>query len=176
MNTKTFFNSKNKLMAIVLLGLFIFLISCKKLNLGPNNQNELKATVRFISGEIININVTKESAFMQCGFGFSISNQQGIDYPGLSLQTFDGFNCITTPGTYYSPGFLCTFSREGAQPDLYSNTSATNPGSITFTSFSDSYVECFFSTTCKYGANDSVVINGTFKGNLDQQINHTSLF
>ena len=144
--------------------------SCKKAK--TNNQNELKATVKLISGETIIINASGGNARMDCENGFSIDNGNQYPAPGLALQTYNNSgNCITSAGTYTAPNFLCSFSQ--VPGTVYGNIAtaapgsvgARNPGSITFTSFSNTYVECSFSATCMHGANDSVIINGTFKGN-----------
>jgi hypothetical protein len=142
--------------------------SCKKL--WPPNNNELRATAKLISGETVVIKAMGSNAEMFCYVGFSIGNS-GL-YPGLGLQTFDPNNrgCINSPGTYSGSDFWCTFKRDtGMFSPLYSNIGVSNPGSITFTAFSEKYVECHFTAICKHGANDSVIINGTFKGDFMSQ-------
>lgn len=165
MNTKIKDMLPGRLATICLISFCFSLSSCKKLLHIPDNENELKATVQFSSGQIVTINATESAAFMDCQFDFVIQNQQ---YPaaGLALDIHNAsYNCITSAGTYYAPYFSCSFGTAGTQSVLYSNTGVTNPGSITFTSFSDSKVECYFSSVCKNNVGDSVIINGTFKGN-----------
>jgi hypothetical protein len=145
-------------------------ISCKRTK--TINQNELKATVKLISGEIITISANGLNARMDCENGFSIDNGNQYPAPGLALQTYNNSgDCITSAGTYAAPNFVCSFSK--VLGTVYVNIAtagpgsvgARDPGSITFTSFSNTYVECSFSATCMHGPNDSVIINGTFKGN-----------
>ena len=147
-------------------------ISCKKASTSTNNQNELKATVKLISGETIIINASNGYARMYCENGFSIDNSKQNPAPTLALQTYNNSgDCITSAGTYTAPNFICSFSQvpgtvyENIATAVPGSIGASNPGSITFTSFSNTDVECSFSATCMHGANDSVIINRTFKGN-----------
>ncbi|MBL0202182.1 MAG: hypothetical protein IPP81_19100 [Chitinophagaceae bacterium] len=174
MSTKTLQCAQKYITGCFIMVLTCCCISSKKASTSTNNQNELKATVKLISGSTIIINASKLETRMDCdNVGFTIDNGNQYPAPGLALQTFDNSgNCITSAGSYTAPIFFwCSFSQVPGR--VYSNIAnpfpggigASNPGSITFTSFSNTYVECFFSATCMYGANDSVIINGTFKGN-----------
>ena len=167
MSTKFSKLFKKILQGVPVVVLICCYISCKKISAGNNNRNELKATVKLISGQIILISATGDQAKMFCYTGFSIDNNNQYPQPGLSLQTFkNSGNCITLPGTYFAPYFICSFGTyTGTQSILYDNTGVNNTDSIKFTSFSNTYVECHFFSVCKRGANDSVIINGTFKGN-----------
>jgi hypothetical protein len=172
MSTKTLQCAQKYITRCFIVVLICCCISCKKTSTGTKNQNELKATVKLISGETIIINASNGYAKMDCENGFSIDNSKQYPAPGLALQTYNNSgDCITSAGTYTAPNFVCSFSQ--VPGTVYVNIAtavpgsigASNPGSITFTSFSNTYVECSFSATCMHGANDSVIINGTFKGN-----------
>ena len=172
MPTKSFNTLRNIFLSISLVTLICCCISCKKTSTSANNQNELKATVKLISGEIIVINASSGYARMDCENGFSIDNSKQFPAPGLALQTYNNSgDCITSAGTYTAPNFVCSFSQvsgtvyENIASAVPGSIGAHNPGSITFTSFSNTDVECSFTATCMHGANDSVIINGTFKGN-----------
>ena len=173
MKIKIFYDRNNKIMALCHVLLLVFLFSCKKHYNESINHNELKATIRLSTGSEIFINATGSYAIMDCQNGFKIDNNNQYPAPGLALDIHDASgNCITSTGTYYIPNFDCSVGTGGTVPILYNNqvvfnqpAASHNPGSITFTSFSNSDVQCYFSCTCMHGANDSVIINGTFIGN-----------
>jgi hypothetical protein len=142
--------------------IFCCLISCKK---WPTNHNKLRVAVTLSSGETIFIEESDSNVRMFCsGSGVTIENRG--QQPFLSLATLD-YGCFNGPGTYSGYHFQCSFKIDtGMLSPKYTNSGVSDPGNLTFTALSEKYVECTFLATCKYGANDSVKIRGTFKGDF----------
>ena len=138
----------------------------------PPNNNEVKATILLPSGNTININATTTKALMGCSISL-VGGSTHIDATNSAnaavyMSIFvPATTCVTTPGTY---NFICEYRVDisSASTPIYSNLTATNRGTITFTTINDHYMEGFFNAICRCASagcgTDSVVVSGTFKG------------
>ncbi len=162
-------NIKQKLCLL----LTICFLSCKNDDEPPNN-NEMKATVTFSSGEILRLDATGTNVEMGCSiWGGTFVNGYSGTNGSNGVVTFIAFgstaaDCVPTPGTY---SFSCEYRKDnGANSAIYSNLPVQNRGTVTFTSINNhmegSFIatcRCFSSSGCVYDV-DSVVVSGTFKG------------
>lgn len=145
--------------------LIVFSFSCKKSNLSNEDllsKNRVDATIVLSSGAIIRINATGPKAVMGCGLIGGGTYVDGTnDTKSAIYNNIIGF-CIVSPGTY---SFSCQYRTDVSSQSapIYENLGVSNPGSITFTTFTDHYAEGSFNAVCKYGT-DSVTVNGTFSG------------
>lgn len=159
--------SKNYLAwCLVKLSLFFLLLSCHKDSSSPPNNNEVKATLFFSNGTTIDFSVTGNKALLGCGVG-SGTYVQGINNANEGLLITISINtlmCVSVAGTYSGDGFGCQYRRNVTFGPIYTNNkNGVNNGRITFATINGSYMEGHFSAVCYTNA-DSVVVNGTFKG------------
>ena len=164
---------KNIIYVIVLIA--VFTSACKKKpDAAPPNNNEVNATVVISPTSTITINAKGSKAKMGCSFlggGNFISGTNETNAAIYIAYVYgSGASCVSNPGTY---NFSCEYRKNGTDSNtpIWSNNGA-NRGSITFTAINDHYMEGFFNAVsrCNYGSCvigvDSVIINGTFKGNF----------
>src|SRR5262245_27850606 len=155
-------NKKGSLMGLICLSLVINCPSCKKkTDESLNNTNEVRATIIRAAGNTTLFNSTGSKVRMGAtyyGVAEEINAKNGTN-DDLVL-TIAGH--IQVAGTY---DYLCQYYQSSipAQP-VYKN-SGGNPGSVTFTSYSDNYWEGYFFAVCRAPNGDSVIVAGTFKGN-----------
>jgi hypothetical protein len=155
--------------------LSVFIPACNKnKDTVPPNTNEINATVLLTTGSTITINAKGTKAVMGCtllgGGNFLYGTSDNNAYVYLGSIYGPGFSCVSAPGTY---PLVCEYKTNRADPATraWSNM-GTNRGSITFTVVNDHYLEGHFnavskciSAGCGSSSMDTVVINGTFKGN-----------
>jgi len=148
------------------LSFLFFLLSCHKDSSSPPNNNELKATLFFSNGTTIDFNVTGSKALLGCGVG-SGTYVQGINGSNEGLLITISINtlmCVSNAGTYSGDGFACQYRSNVVSGPIYTNNkNGVNNGRITFATINASYMEGHFNAVCYRNA-DSVVVNGTFKG------------
>lgn len=155
--------------------------SCKKQNdVIPPNTNEVNATVVVSPTSTITINAKGSKAKMGCslwGGGTFINGTNDANAAVIISYVYgSGSSCVKTPGTY---NFSCEYRKNVGAPNtpIWSNVpvnggSITNRGSITLTVANDHYYEGYFNAVAKCASSgicgdvDSVIINGTFKGNF----------
>lgn len=150
--------------------LLCFFSGCKKNSDTPSpvNNNEMNATVLLSNGSTVIINARGTKAIL------GVSGPLGS--PGYIEGTNETnnavyinlFPAITRPGTFnYAQGYRCQYrvNTTSNNTPIYENWSNT-AGSITITTVNDSYLEGSFTAVCRYPPSDSVVISGTFKGNI----------
>jgi hypothetical protein len=149
---------------LFLLALFCCFYSCKK-KVSHLNR-EIRAVILHSSGTTVTINATWPEAilgddiFTSTTFGEGNANSARITW---SVPR------VTTTGTFTSQ-FNCSYSANVTVGPYYENRVGwvKNPGSITFTSVSSNLIEGTFTATCKTSmmATDSVIVTGSFKGDL----------
>lgn len=155
--------------------IFLLLISCffscKKGNNIPPNNNEMKATVVVSTASTININAAGTKARMGCSL-FGGTYVEGTNEANAAVYITTNsinFSCITSPGIY---SFACQYRPNVADPNtpIYSNI-GPNPGSITFSTVNDHYMQGTFNAVCRcitpgncISNVDSVIVTGSFKG------------
>jgi hypothetical protein len=138
--------------------------SCGKKSTAPANNNEFNATVKYVSGNSANVNVKGGPALMGCSFITGSYYVQGMNSPNgsVSINFPDtSRNCNLGPGTYHN--ISCLYRKEVASGQIDYDNSAKN-GSITFTTLTSSRMEGYFNAVCYFTTQDSVIVNGTFKG------------
>jgi len=160
------------LYAIALLSVFIPACNKNK-DTAPPNTNEFNATVLLTTGATVTINAKGSKAKIGCTFlgggNFLYGTNDNNEYVHLGSIYGPGFTCVSSPGTY---PLTCEFRKNVTDPNtrIWSNI-GMNQGSITITVINDHYMEGHFNAVSKCvsvgcgSSPDSVVINGTFKGN-----------
>jgi len=147
------------------LGILLFCCCNKNNNDAPTSQNHIYATITPVSGSPLIIDAVGDNAIFLDG---------GI-LPGVGLQAKNDAHAqldfiigdTPNPGVY---PFILTYEVNSTSPTapVYDNnpTYVSNPGSVNITAVSDHHIEGSFNATCKIGLGspDSVIINGTFKG------------
>ena len=164
---------KNIIYVILLIA--VFTSACKKKpDAAPPNTNEVNATVVVSPTSTITINAKGSNAKLGCSFWGGGNFISGTNETNAAIYIAyvngSGASCVSNPGTY---NFSCEYRKNGTDSNtpIWSNNGA-NRGSITFTAINDHYMEGFFNAVsrCNYGSCvigvDSVIINGTFKGNF----------
>jgi len=155
----------------ILLLLVSCFISCNKKNDIAANNNEVKATVVVSPTSTITINAKGSKAFMGTtifGVGTHIDGTNEANAAVYITAFSGGIMAVTSPGTY---SFICEYRTNVANQNtpIFSNN-GMNGGSITFTAINDHYMEGFFTAVCRCNSGgcvfgvDSVIVNGTFKG------------
>lgn len=161
-------------LVICMLALFNFQ-SCKKSSNPPVNNNVVSASVIVSPTQTIPFQFTGDKAHIGCGFtgnGPSIWGETDA-FALLDLRVSNStFTCVVAPGTY---PLICEYRKNTHDPAgaIFSNFGRA-PGSITFTVNDGNNIEGFFSaiswcqsTGCN-PATDSVIVSGTFKGNIQR--------
>jgi len=140
------------------------LFSCGKKSSAPSNNNEFNATVKYVSGSIANVNVKGGPVLMGCSYITGSYYVQGTNSPNgtVSINFPDtSGNCKLGPGTYHN--ITCLYRSDITRGEIdYVNRA--NNSSITFTTLTSSIMEGYFSAVCYFTSMDSVIVNGTFKG------------
>ena len=160
---------RRQCLAVILPGLiFCFNLSCKKKDFfEAYRNNEIKATIVHRSGATVTFEAKGLDAQLGCatitGSSYGEGNNDLSQRVGFTLE----YKCVTSPGTYGSAYFRY-------QPSLNSQSyyengffpnqaSVTTQNTVTFTVVKDHYWEGYFKGECWWNK-DTVVINGTFKG------------
>ena len=156
------------LVFVKLLFLFI-LLSCNKKSSSSPNNNEVKATVVFSNGTTLNINATGNKALLGCGSMGGGTHVDGINESnaGVLISVYlNSTMCVSKAGTYSGMNFGCQYRTDvysGSSPIYTNNNNGAINGSITFVAIDASHMEGYFNAVC-YMNSDSVMVNGTFKG------------
>ena len=138
--------------------------SCGKKSTAPANNNEFNATVKYVSGIIAKVNVNGGPALMGCSYITGSYYVQGMNSPNgtVSINFPDtSGNCKLGPDTYHN--ITCLYRSDVTRGEIDYVNSSKN-GSITFITLTSSQMEGYFSAVCYYTTADSVIVNGTFKG------------
>lgn len=163
-----------KIIVYALVSITVITSACKKKNdTNSTNNNEVNVTVVISPTSTININAKGSKATMGCSFNAFVGTTNQVagtneNNAAVYIQIPLSSLCVTSPGTY---SFSCEYRKNVADPNtpIWANN-GINRGSITFTAVNDHYWEGNFnavcrcvSTGCVFGV-DSVIVNGTFKG------------
>lgn len=150
------------------LGILLFCCCNKNNNDAPTSQNHIYATITPVSGSPLIIDAVGDNAIFSAGgllpaVGLEAKNDANAE---LDLM----FGVPLSPGIY---PFYCYYEVNSASSTtpIYDNnqTYVSSPGSVSITAVSDHHIEGSFNANCKTtpgspGSPDSVIINGTFKG------------
>ncbi len=165
-----------KLSTQTILGTLFFLainiqISCKKEGPQPPQNNEIKATITFSSGDVLHTRTTGWNAAFGCGFFFPSSWFESKDETNGRISVTCSGPCVTAPGT--TDQVIISYLRHPNSPSspVYDNTITRSPGSsqirsgsVTFTSVKGDFWEGYFDAVCWASLTDSVIIKGSFRG------------
>ena len=158
----------SRIIPLLLLSLVSFL-SCKKKVDSPPNNNEIKATIRYKSGQQVDIYVTGSKAVMgKCGILGGGWHANALDDSGGSLYLSAG-RCIDSAGHYNNVHVMYFPNGKLHSSPMYENYIIPIPGGptslsiFTFKEVRKDYVDGAFSSMAWY-QKDTVLITGTFKG------------
>lgn len=147
-------------------------ISCKKKNDLPPDNDEVKATMTFSSGIVLNTHTTGMNARMGCDiYGITSFIESNDEINGRITITHFG-NCVSATGTIDKVDIQYLRYPNSQSSPVYNNSIVRTPGSsleysgkVTFTTVTSDYLEGNFNAVCwSYQGKDSVIISGTFKG------------
>lgn len=152
---------------LLLLTVIVYLISCSKKD-DLQKSNEVKATAIYSSGNSINFYANGKNTMMSCGVFsemiLSANDQNGLASFHFNISGSGAGNCINRTGNYKLYGSY--HSKSTGQPIIaYDADWGRKVPNITFTVVNDDQMEGHFDGVF-YNGNDSVIVNGTFKGDF----------